>query len=52
MLIQEYSTYKIWESDQKERELRLSRLVSGVNASTTNNPRLGWWSSIVTKLTA
>jgi hypothetical protein len=34
MLIQDYSAYKIWESDQRERELKLARQVdvTGIKA--------------------
>jgi hypothetical protein len=51
MLIHDYVAYKIWESDQRERELELARRVDvpGIKASS---PSLNWLIALASKLTS
>ncbi|RED56747.1 hypothetical protein [Cohnella lupini] len=49
MLIHEYSTYKIWESDQQERGIRLSRLVDARDVRATPS-RHTWLGLLLSKL--
>lgn len=51
MLIHDYVAYKIWENDQYERELKLSRLRTGLSIKKTPL-RTGWWGTIALKLVA
>ncbi len=50
MLIHDYSTYKIWESDQQERIVRLSRLVDGMDFRA-RPARLNWLNLLAARLT-
>lgn len=49
MLIHEYTAYKIWESNQRENELILSRTAYGLNRRKAPLPN-GWWTLIAAKL--
>lgn len=48
MLIHDYADYKIWESDQQARELRLRRHADGLDAKIVP-VRLSWWSMLIVK---
>jgi hypothetical protein len=49
MLIQEYSAYKIWESDLRENELQLRSYVDR-SRKITRSGLLNSWVSVMTNL--
>jgi hypothetical protein len=50
MLIHDYTAYKIWESDQRERHLELAKRVD-VTEIKTSSPPLNWLIAMMSKLT-
>lgn len=51
MLIQEYSTYKIWESEQRISQLRMAK-ETGVGNGTLKNRSVGRLAKLVALLAA
>ncbi|MCD9025995.1 hypothetical protein [Cohnella silvisoli] len=49
MLIHDYTAYKIWESDQRERELELARRIGGSGIKVSTLP-VFWLIALASKL--